>query len=67
MKEQPELVNGIKAASHIEYLGLILDNKRNYFEIQLKKMIRKAQKELANITYSVIEKSRNNIMIERTY
>ena len=67
MEEQPELVNGIKAASHIEYLGLILDNKRKYFEIQLKKMIRKAQKELANITYSVIEKSRNNIMIERTY
>ena len=66
MKEQPEQIDGIKITDHIKYLGLTLDNKRNYFKTQQGKMIEKAQK-LANMTYSVIEKSSNKLMIRKTY
>ena len=47
MKEQPGQIDGIKITDHIKYLGLTLDNKRNYFKTQRGKMIEKAQK-LAN-------------------
>ena len=31
MKEQPEQIEGIKVVDKIKYLGIEIDNKRNYF------------------------------------
>ena len=50
MKEQPEQIEGIKVVDRIKYLGIEIDNKRNYFKTQRIKIIEKARK-LANMTY----------------
>ena len=34
MKEQPEQIEGIKVVDRIKYLGIEIDNKRNYFKTQ---------------------------------
>lgn len=66
MKEQPENIENIKVTEKIKYLGLEIDNKRNYFKSQKKNIMEKAQR-LANVTYSVIAKSCNKIIIGKTY
>ena len=66
MKEQPEQIEGIKMVNRIKYLGIGIDNKRNYFKTQKIKIIEKARK-LANMTYAVIKKSCNKLLISRTY
>ena len=66
MKEQPEHIEGIKVVDRIKYLGTEIDNKRNYLKIQRIKIIEKARK-LANMTYAVIEKSCNKLLIGKTY
>ena len=65
-KEQPEEIEGIKVTTHIKYLGLTLDNKRNCIKTKREKSTERAHK-LANITYSIIEKSYNKLMIGKTY
>ena len=66
MKEKLEEIGGIKVVDNIKYLGLKIDDKRNMFKTQKSEMIAKAQN-LANLTYSIIEKSCNKIMIGKTY
>ena len=50
----------------VKYLGIEIDNKRNYFKTQRDKIIQKAWK-MANITYSVIERSCNKLLIGKTF
>ena len=50
----------------IKYLGIKLDDKRNMFKTHKTEMINKANK-LANLTYSVIAKSCNKVLIGKTY
>ena len=50
----------------VKYLGIKIDNKINYFKTQRDKIIQKAQK-MANITYSVIERSCNKLLIGKTF
>ena len=66
MKEQPEEINGIQVVQKIKYLGIDIDNKRNYFKTQKETIIQKARK-MANITYSIIEKSCNKLLIGKTF
>ena len=66
MKKQPEQIEGIKMVDRIKYLGIEIDNKRNYFKTQRIKILEKARK-LANMTYAVIEKSCNKLLIGKTY
>ena len=58
MKEQPEQIEVIKVVDRIKYLGIEIDNKRNYFKTQRIKILEKARK-LANMRYAVIEKIYN--------
>ena len=53
MKEQPDNIEDIEVVNKITYLGIEIDNKRNYFKSQRIKMIEKARK-MANMTYSII-------------
>ena len=66
VKEQPEHLCNIKVVQKIKYLGIEIDNKRNYFKTQIGKIIENARK-MANITYSMIEKSCNKLLIGKTF
>lgn len=66
MENQPQEIEGIKVTDSIKYLGLTIDNKKNYFKTQKRIIIEKAQK-LANTTYCVIAKSCNKLMIGKTF
>ena len=66
MKEQPDSIEDIKVTDKIKYLGLDIDNKRTYFKSQKENILEKAQR-LANVTYSVIAKSCNKVIIGKTY
>ena len=65
-KEKPEEIEGIKVVETIKYLGIKLDDKRNMFKTHKEKMINKANR-LANLTYSIIAKSCNKVLIGKTY
>ena len=56
VKEQPEHLCNIKVVQKMKYLGIEIDNKRNYFKTQRGKIIVNARK-MANITYN----NNNNI------
>ena len=43
MKEQPDELMGIQVVQSIKYLGIEIDNKRNYFKTQ-REIIQKARK-----------------------
>ena len=66
MKEQPDNIEDIEVVNKITYLGIEIDNKRSYFKSQRTKMIEKARK-MANMTYSIIEKGGNRLLIGKTY
>ena len=66
LKDQPEYLGNIKVVPKVKYLGIEIDNKRNYFKTQRDKIIQKAWK-MANITYSVIERSCNKLLIGKTF
>ena len=66
MYEQPEQVEGIEVVSSIKYLGFTINNTRNIFTLHKQNMFKKAEK-LANLTYPVIAKSCNKLMIGKTY
>ena len=61
LKDQPEYLGNIKVVPKVKYLGIEIYNKRNYFKTQRDKIIQKARK-MANITYSVIERSCNKLL-----
>ena len=66
LKDQPEYLGNIKVVPKVKYLEIDIDNKRNYFKTQRDKIIHKARK-MANITYSVIERSCNKLLIGKTF
>ena len=66
MKEQPSSIEDVEVKSSIKYLGIEVENSRNIFKRQKKIMIEKAQK-MGNMTYSVIKKSCNKLLIGKTY
>ena len=65
-KENIEEIESIRVVNRIKYLGIILDNKRDLFKTQREEMLCKAHN-LANMTYSMINKCCNNILIGKTY
>ena len=66
LKEQPEYIGDIEVVSKIKYLGIEIDNKKNYFRSQRTNIVEKARK-MANMTYSIIEKGCNRLLIGKTY
>ena len=66
VKEQPDHLCNIKVVQKMKYLGIEIDNKINYFKTQRGKIIENARK-MANITYSVIEKCCNKLLIGKTF
>ena len=65
-KEKPEQIEGIRVVETIKYLGVKINNKRNMFKTQKEEMLQKANR-LANLTYSIIAKSCNKVLIGKTY
>ena len=65
IEQQPDTIEYIKVVNKIKYLGIEIDNKRNYFKTQRQNMLTKARK-MANPTYCIIEKSRNKFLIGKT-
>ena len=59
-------ISGIKVEGKIKYLGVLIDGKRNMFDSQKKEMFIKA-KRMENMTYGIIERSCNRVMIGKTY
>ena len=66
MKEQPESIEDVEVKNSIKYLGIEVDNSRNMFKNQKRIMIEKAQK-MANMTYSIVARSCNKILIGKTH
>lgn len=62
MRETPAEIGGIKVTDTIKYLGIKIDNKRNYLKTHKIEMTKKAQR-FVNLIYSVIEKSCNKIYL----
>ena len=59
-------INGIKVVTEIKYLGVTINNSRNCFKNHKNNKIKQARK-LSNLTFSVISKSSNKILIGKTY
>lgn len=66
MENAPNDIENIEVKSNIKYLGITVENSRNMFKAQKTSMIVKAQK-MANMTYSVIAKSCNKLLIGKTF
>ena len=66
MEQQPDTIENIKVVDKIKYLGLEIDNKKNYFRTQRQHILEKTRK-MANLTYCIIEKSCNKLLIGKTY
>ena len=66
LEQQPDTIENIKVVDKIKYLGLEIDNKKNYFKTQRQHILEKAKK-MANLTYCIIEKSCNKLLIGKTY
>lgn len=66
MENKPENIGGISVGDRIKYLGIIVNDKKNCFQMQKEEMFRKARR-LANMTYNVIEKSCSRMLIGKTY
>ena len=66
MKEKPNEIENIKVTDRIKYLGITVCDKKDCFKVQKEEMLQKAQK-LANMTYPVIAKSCNKLLIGKTY
>ena len=59
-------IKGIPVAEEIKYLGITINNKKNIFKTQKALMQQKAER-MTNMTYNVICKSCNKLMIGKTY
>ena len=65
-KEEYEHIGGIEVVEKFKYLGIIIDNSRDIFKTQ-KEDIRKRTKKFENLTYSVISKCCNRMLMGKTY
>ena len=66
MKEKCEKISNTEVVGEIKYLGVIVRAKRNVFEGQKNKMMKKI-KRMCVMTNSVIEKSCYRVMMGKTY
>ena len=65
-EEKPEYIEEIEVKEVFVYLGVEIISDRNIFRKHISKMIEKAQR-LANVTYSVIGKCCNKVLIGKTF
>ena len=65
MKEKPESIRDIEVNSKFKYLGITINDTKNCFKEQKKKMLEKARK-LANMIYPIIKQSCSKIIIGKT-
>ena len=66
LEKKPKLIRGIEVTDKIKYLGVTVNNSRDCFREHKMKTLEKA-KRLANMTYSVIARSCNKLLIGKTY
>ena len=66
MKEKPKEIEKIEVVDEIRYLGVQISNSRDCFKQYKDQKIRLAQK-MSNMTYSVIARSCNKMLIGKTY
>ena len=66
VREQHEHLRNIKVVQIMKYIGMEINNKRNNFKTQRGKIVDNARN-IANITYSVIEKRCNKLLIGKTF
>ena len=66
VNEKIEAIEGIKVTDKIKYLGVHINNQKNCFREHKEEMLKKAQS-MANLTYSVVSKSCNKMLIGKTY
>ena len=59
-------LQGMEVVERIKYLGVVVCNKRDCFQQHKKEKIRQARK-MVNLTYSVIARSCNKLLIGKTY
>ena len=64
--ERPETLEEIEVRTEFKYLGVELVCERDMFRKQIENMIAKAQR-LANVTYSIINKCCNKVLIGKTF
>ena len=64
--EEIKEIDNIKVVENIKYLGITIDNKKDIFKTQKKYLIDSAQK-YANMTYSIIKRSVNKMLIGKTF
>ena len=65
-REQPDTIANIKICNKIKYLGITIENKKNCFREHKKEKLNKA-KQLANMTYSITERSCNRLLVGKGY
>ena len=66
MQEKPNEISNIKVVEDIKYLGVTIGTGRDIFKKHKEETINKARR-MAKITYSIIEKSCNRLLIGKTY
>ena len=65
-KDKIEEIGGIKVVNNMKYLGVTISDGRDMFKMHKDNKLKLSEK-LVNITYSVINKSCNRLLIGRTY
>ena len=65
-KQKMDQVGGIKVVEEMKYLGITINNGRDIFKNHKENKIKLAET-LSNITYSVISRSTNRLLIGKTY
>ena len=65
-KNQPSHIEEIEVVKSLKYLGVTITNKRDCFKEHRENTIDKAQR-LANLTYSVMARSCNKMLIGKTF
>ena len=65
-KEEVENIRGMDIVEEVKYLGVTVSNKKDVFKVHREKVIIKARR-MTNMTYAVIHKSCNRVLIGKTY
>ena len=65
-KDKIEEIGGIKVVNNMKYLGVTISDGRDMFKTHKDNKLKLSEK-LVNITYSVINKSCNRLLIGGTY
>ena len=64
--EDHDMVGGIGVVKSMKYLGLMIDDDKDIFKTQKGKMVKELEK-FENMTFSIISKCCNKILIGKTY